>query len=150
MLVRTKYGIGQSFSADMGQTWSPGESTKLAGANSRFHMSRLSSGRLLFVTNAPRGTALVDTNTMKRSHLCAFLSDDDGDTWPHGLLLDGRDAVSYPDCAQDSDGTIHIIYDRDRYSEREILMASVAEENIVQGAVCDRSSELGIVVSRGA
>ena len=149
MLVRTKYGIGQSFSEDMGKTWSPGEPAGLAGANSRFHISRLSSGRLLFVTNAPQGTALVGENTIKRSHLYAFLSDDDGMTWPHCLLLDGRDAVSYPDCAQDSDGTIYIVYDRDRYSEREILMARVREEEIIQGAVCYQSSALGIVVSRG-
>lgn len=33
---------------------------------------------------------------------------------PDGLALDTRDNVSYPDAAQDVDGTIYIVYDRER------------------------------------
>jgi hypothetical protein len=32
-----------------------------------------------------------------RSHLTAYLSDDDGRSWHGGLLLDERNGVSYPD-----------------------------------------------------
>ena len=52
MLVRTEYGIGQSFSSDCGKTWSPGEDSKLGGPNSRFFIRRLSSGNLLLVNHA--------------------------------------------------------------------------------------------------
>ena len=39
------------------------------------------------------------------------LSDDDGVTWQHKLLLDERNEVSYPD-AVEHNGFIYIIYDR--------------------------------------
>lgn len=59
--------------------------------------------------------------------MTAFLSKDEGKTWSSGLLLDERGNVSYPDATQGRDGAIHVIYDRERFTEREILLASFQE-----------------------
>ena len=62
--------------------------------------------------------------------MTAFLSKDDGKTWTDGLLLDPRPNVSYPDAVEMPDGTIHVIYDRDRFTEREILVATFRESDM--------------------
>jgi len=109
MLLRNIRGIAQSISHDGGRTWSLG-SLYLKGrayANKRFFIRRLKSGALLMVrNNDPSG---------KRTHMTAFLSDDDGASWNGGLLLDERES-SYPDGVQAADGTIYIIYDHQRYT----------------------------------
>ena len=51
----------------------------------------------------------------KRSHMTAFVSDNDGATWKGGLLLDERES-SYPDGIQAEDGEFFIIYDHQRYT----------------------------------
>jgi hypothetical protein len=124
MLVRTDYGIGESISTDRGCTWSPGRDSGLGGPCSRFFIRRLQSGALLLVNHL---------NFTGRNNLTALLSDDDGRTWPHRLLLDGRSDVSYPDGCQAPDGTIHVIYDRERHGAKEVLLATFTEEDIRNG-----------------
>lgn len=87
---------------------------------------------------------------MNRSHLTAYLSDDDGKSWKGGLTLDERATVSYPDGAQGADGTIFIVYDRDRRTAREILLSSFKEDDIFRGACATPTCCLRVVVSRGA
>ncbi len=123
MLVRTSYGIGESESRDGGKTWSEGRDTGWGGPNSRFHIRRLLSGRLLLINHV---------HFTGRSHLTALLSEDDGETWTGGLLLDERPDVSYPDAAQAPDGTIYAVYDRERYGAGEILMARFTEKDILE------------------
>ena len=123
MLIRTKAGIAESISTDGGKTWTPGAPSKIPHVNSRFFIRRLASGKLLLVRHNP-----PDTKT--RSHLTAYLSDDDGVTWTGGLLLDERKGVSYPDGVQDKDGTIRIVYDFNRTKEKQILMAFFTEEDV--------------------
>lgn len=65
-----------------------------------------------------------------RSHLMAFISKDDGYTWTHGLLLDQRKGVSYPDGQQIEDGTIYIIYDYNRRTNQNIFTVSFTEEDV--------------------
>ena len=79
-----------------------------------------------------------------------MLSDDDGKTWSDGLLLDERDDVSYPDMSEDENGRLTIVYDRERYSAREILMSSVTEDDILSGKLVSRNSFLKQVVCHGA
>lgn len=126
MLIRTKLGIAESVSTDGGKTWTPGAPSKIPHVNSRFFIRRLASGKLLLVRHNP-----PDMKT--RSHLTAFLSDDDGVTWSGGLLLDERKGVSYPDGVQDKDGVIRIIYDFARTAEKQILMAAFTEADVAQG-----------------
>lgn len=126
MLVRTGYGIGQSVSSDGGTTWAPGWPTDIAGPDSRFHIRRLASGRLLLINHL---------GFKCRSHLTASLSDDDGRTWRAHLLLDERSEVSYPDATVDAEGRIRVIYDRERAKAREILFASFTEDDVLAGRI---------------
>jgi hypothetical protein len=64
----------------------------------------------------------------------AFLSEDNGKSWSEGLLIDQRAGVSYPDGQETADGTVYIIYDRDRTGAREILMTHFKEEDILDKA----------------
>ncbi|MCO6456557.1 MAG: exo-alpha-sialidase [Pirellulaceae bacterium] len=149
MLVRNTSGIAQSTSNDGGRTWSDG-SIYLAGrthANKRFFLRRLKSGALLLVrNNSPDGM---------RSHLTAFVSDDDGETWTGGLVLDDRES-SYPDGAQAPDGTIYIIYDHQRYTLSRankqgvgsVQMAVFREEDVRAGRAVTDKARLRVVVTQ--
>ena len=138
MIVRTSYGYGESFSTDGGRSWSEGKPSQLQGPNSRAFLRRLASGRLLFVGHAGNPSDKSDAGPggfwAGRSHLTAWLSEDDGTTWIGGLLLDERKNISYPDGAQDAEGNIHIIYDRERLKDRDILLAKFTEAEILNGA----------------
>lgn len=139
MLVRTKYGIGESFSRDGGRTWSPGVRSNIAGPVSRFFIRRLRSGRLLLVNHV---------DFFKRNNLTALLSDDDGKTWPHRLMLDERDGVSYPDGVETADGKLYLIHDRNRTTDREVLMSVITEHDIVNGRRTSKGSRLKAIISR--
>jgi hypothetical protein len=139
MLVRTSYGIGESISEDRGKNWSPGRDSGLGGPCSRFFIRRLQSGRLLLVNHR---------DFTGRNNLAAMLSDDDGRSWPHSLMLDTRDKVSYPDGVEGPDGTIYIIYDHQRTEARQILLAVVTEEDIIAGEPQSPLCRLQEIVSR--
>jgi hypothetical protein len=141
MLVRTKYGIGESISNDRGVTWSTLAPSSIQHPSARFFLRRLHSGNLLLVKHGP-----INERT-GRSHLTAYLSENDGSTWSGGLLLDERSGVSYPDGQQSQDGTIHTIYDYSRIGAREILMATFTEEDVVTGNTASSTVSLRMVVS---
>ena len=128
MLVRTKYGIGESVSFDKGVNWSPLIPSGIQHPAARFFISRLNSGNLLLVKHGS-----IDIKT-KRSHLMAFISKDEGHSWSNGLLLDERPGVSYPDGQQASDGTIYITYDYNRTKDQKIYMTSFTEDDILCGS----------------
>ena len=125
MLARTKKGISESISTDKGVTWSEPQPSAIQNVSARFFIRRLASGKLLFVKNGP-----TDVRLPRRSSMTAFLSDDDGKSWGKGLLLDDRAEVSYPDGFQSPDGTIHILYDWNRHTDAEILLAKFTEDDI--------------------
>lgn len=138
MFTRTTYGIGISHSRDGGKTWEEIEDSHLGGPDSRFHIRRLPSGRILLVNhNKYNG----------RTRLAAMLSEDDGKTFPYCLLLDERRDVSYPDAGLHG-GAIHIVYDRERYGAKEILMARVTEDDIIAGSLTDKNSYLKRVINK--
>ena len=94
-----------------------------------------------------------------RNNLTAMLSEDDGATWPYRLLLDGRNGVSYPDMGVSPDGSLYIIYDRERggYKKqfadaraeaREILLSKITEEDIIAGQLVTDGSFLRKIVSK--
>lgn len=140
MLVRTGYGIGESTSTDGGKTWSEVTRSTIPHAVSRFFIRRLGSGKLLLIRhNAP--------DTKPRSHLTAYLSDDDGKTWSGGLLLDERKGVSYPDAVEGPAGEIHVIYDFDRYHDKQILMAEFTEKDVAAGQPSD-STRLRVLIDQ--
>ena len=152
MLIRGRHGIGQGFSDDKGYTWYDIGFSGIENPCSRFHIRRLPSGRLLLINH--KNYTGQDKNNVRvgygRNHLTAMLSDDDGLTWSEGLLLDERNQVSYPDAAIGEDGRITVIYDRERYNAREILTASITEEDILAGKLVSDGSFLRAVINRGA
>jgi len=141
-LVRTRYGIGESTSNDGGRTWTPVEPWNVEHPTTRFFLRRLASGKLLLVKHGP-----LDERT-GRSHLMAYLSDDDGKTWQGGLLLDERSGVSYPDGVQAEDGAVYIIYDFDRHGEKYIYMAVFTEADILAEKCVSDRARLRVVVNK--
>lgn len=144
LLVRTKYGIGESVSTDHGKTWPELTPSAIAHPSSRFFITRLASGNLLLVKH---GAVAEKTG---RSHLTAFVSADDGRTWSGGLLLDERGGVSYPDGQQTADGLIRIIYDLDRTGARRILIATFREEDVAAGKEVSGAVRLRQLVSQAS
>lgn len=150
MLTRTNYGIARSFSYDKGKTWTVGEDSGIKSPCTKNFVRRLKSGRLFYVGHY---------EFTGRNNLTAFLSDDDGETWPHRILLDERDYVSYPDAVEGDDGSIYIIYDRARgafhstlekaeNSAREVLMAKLREEDIIAGEIVSDGSYMKHIISK--
>ena len=144
MVARTGKGPMQSFSTDLGKTWStPTAVESFSHPVARLHLRRLVSGRLLLVKH---GDA-IDTNH-GRKQLSAWLSDDEGQTWNGGLMLDERAGVSYPDGFQSPDGTIYISYDHNRSTDGEILLARFTEEDILAKELIGPKSKLKMLISR--
>ena len=149
MLVRTKYGIGESRSSDGGRTWSALEQSGIPHPKTRFFIRRLASGRLLLVRHDPENGDFADGESKgTRSHLKAFLSEDEGGSWRGGLLLDERTGVSYPDGDQDGDENIYITYDFRRTDEREILLAAFTEEDILSEKIRPESGRFRVLINK--
>lgn len=150
MLTRTMSGIGVSYSYDRGTTWTEPGDSGLGGPNSRFHIRRLNSGRILLINHY---------EYKGRNNLTALLSDDECRSWKYKLLLDERNEVSYPDATETKDGFIYITYDRERgcgkknidevYKDaREILYAKITEEDIIAGELINPESRLKSIISK--
>jgi hypothetical protein len=142
MLVRTRYGIGESVSTNGGKTWSPVTPSDIQHATARFFIRRLASGKLLLVKHGP-----IEKRT-GRSLLTAYLSDDDGETWGGGLLLDGRAGVSYPDGVQAPDGRIYTIHDYSRTGAKLILMSVFTEKDVAAGKPVTDACRLRVLINQ--
>ena len=150
MLIRTAGNIARSYSYDRGKTWTDAEFTELKNPAARFHIRRLKSGRLLLVNHHEFDD---------RNNLTAFLSEDDGKTWPHKLLFDERKGISYPDVTEGDDGYLYVIYDRERggYMEnleearkcaREVLLTKINETDILNGEITSPDSFTKRIISK--
>ena len=115
--------LAESFSKDGGLTWTDGEKSDIVSTSSRFFVSRTPTGRVLLIHN---------NHPSERTNMTVCLSEDDGKTWKHSLLLDNREQLSYPD-ADFCDGKIYLTYDRERHGAREIIVASLTEDDIING-----------------
>lgn len=125
VMVRTTKGIYFSKSSDYGKTWTAVEPFTASGptTSSRFYLGKLASGNLLLISNS----------STTRNNMTAFISKDGGKTWPHKLLLDARENVSYPDADQTPDGNIHVVFDRERTTAKDILYCRFTEEDVIKG-----------------
>jgi len=147
MMLRAKFGIGRSESSDGGLTWSEVIPLPWPHPPTRFFLGRLASGRLLLIKHGD----LLPTESAeppKRERLTAFLSEDEGESWKGGLLLDEREC-SYPDATQSPDGTVHVIYDHGRSTTKEILLASLKEQHILQISQAETAPNLRQIVHQG-
>ncbi|MBO5793391.1 MAG: exo-alpha-sialidase [Lentisphaeria bacterium] len=145
MLARDiKRQLVKTESTDLaGTNWSDGIFTGLPNASSRFFLRRLKSGRVLLIHNEAHDF---------RRNLVAKLSEDEGASWSCALQLDDAEtperSISYPDAVESEDGRIFIIYDRGRNTFREILMAQITEEDIINGTLCRHDSYLRRIISK--
>ncbi len=143
MLARTKTGIMESTSTDMGATWSEPVESAIKHPVARFFIRRLASGNLLLVKHGDK----IDAHE-GRVQLSAWISDDDGKSWKGGLVLDERKGISYPDGLQAPDGTIYISYDRNRSTDGEILMARFTEADVLAKKLVGPKSALKMLISK--
>ena len=143
MLARTRDGAMQSFSSDGGKTWDAPTFPTFKHPSARFHVRRLASDRILLIKHG----AAIDSHE-GRSQLTAWLSEDEGQTWKGGLMLDERQGVTYPDGFQAPDGTLFISYDRNRKIDGEILLARFNEDDILVGKLVSPKSKLRMLISR--
>lgn len=148
--VRTTHGIGAADSFDGGLTFGKDFDTGYGGPGSRFHIRRLSSGRILLINHY---------HFSGRNNLYAMLSEDEGETFPYKLLIDERSDISYPDAKETPDRNIYLVYDRDRGAyrntieealscEREILLARITEDDILAGKINNETSFSKRIVSK--
>jgi len=142
---RSKAGMWESVSRDGGRTWSEGRPSAIGHGNSRHFIGRLRSGRLLLIKHGENIDQGAPQNA--RTWLTAFLSDDDGKTWPHKLVL-VKGSASYPDCAEAQDGTIFVCYDQSRWFDGELHMARFTEEDIMAGRFLSSGSQPDILVGK--
>jgi hypothetical protein len=140
LLARTKYGVGQSFSHDKGRTWTEGEPYR-SGPCTRFHIRRLRSGRLLYIGHPE------EEGVKMRTDLTAYLSEDEGRSWPYELLLDGREWVSYPDAVESPEGIIYSVHDHSRSGKMEIIMSVFTEQDIMAGKLVSDHARLDVFIS---
>ncbi len=143
MLARTGDGTMQAFSSDGGRSWTEPSFPTFKHPAARFHIRRLTSGRILLIKHGKT----IDAHE-GRSQLTAWLSDDEGLTWQGGLMLDERKGLSYPDGFQAPDGTLYISYDRNRSTDGEILLARFREEDVLAGRLTHPNSKLQMLISR--
>lgn len=147
MVIRRVGGLHQSTSTDHGRTWSAAAPMR-AGPSTRAHLRRLASGAYLLVYHDV--TKKNPNEQYPRDRLAAWLSDDEGRTWPYKLLVDDRPGVSYPDATQAPDGRIYIAYDRFRYRSdaKEILLGVIREEDLRAGKIVSSDARLQLLINR--
>lgn len=136
-------GMEISYSDNYGADWSKFKADNgvpYITPNSKFHVQRLESGAILLVTHA---------TTSARNELAAYLSYDDGKTYPYSLMLDDCEVgnkwgVSYPEAAQKQgeNGEIYIVYDSGRYDQKEIRLSVVIEDDVKAGKIVGKNSFL--------
>ncbi len=141
--ARTNKGyIAHSQSTNCGKTWKEISEYDKA-PSSRFYIGVLKNGMVAYVRN------ISDDS---RTGIKILLSNDGGETFDHDLILDERENVSYPEIAEDNDGNIYIIYDRERNntiklntdtktsnSAKEILVCKITVEDIKSGKLSPNS-----------
>lgn len=141
MAVRTTPPLWKLLtSPDDGESWTDAEPF-FECASQRPCIGNLSNGMTVMIASV---------SPKARNGLRMMISDDGGTTWPRRILLDDRERVSYPEFVEGKDGTLYVVYDRERnnkirksrvtgYSEaaKEILFARIPPEALSGGVTAD-------------
>ncbi len=145
-------------STDGGKNWiSIGRMNPPIAINTRCCFYRLKSGRLLLLANDfgmlknEKGEEITPPDwTLRRSKLTAFISEDDGKTFPYKMLLDERRETAYPSVTECSDGFIYVAYDRGRLTPnvQEILFAKFKESDVLAGKPNNKDTHFRGVINR--
>jgi hypothetical protein len=165
---RAKQGQKFAESFDGGRTWKLGGYYPMQfSINTKCILTTLPSGRVLLVANDVQMTEengkrhyfytdeagqkqdLKEPRTV-RTRMTAYLSDDDGATFPRRLLLCDDGQISYPSATLDNDGSIYIVYDQGRgvIGQHTIFLSKISEADILAGTLVNGDSFLNRIVSR--
>ncbi|WP_162006792.1 sialidase family protein [Roseimaritima sediminicola] len=165
---RAKKGQKYAESTDGGRTWTLGGYYPMQfSINTKCILKTLPSGAVMLVANdvqmkeeegkrtyyytddggQPRELTKHKT---ARTRMTAYLSDDDGKTFSHKLLLCDDGQISYPSTTLGKDGSIYIVYDQGRgvIGQHTIFLSKITEADIRAGEVVSEGSFLNTVVSR--
>ncbi|QDS93941.1 hypothetical protein FF011L_27180 [Roseimaritima multifibrata] len=165
---RAKKGQKFAESFDGGKNWKLGGYYPMQfSINTKCILKTLPSGRVLLVANDVQmkkeggknkyyytddsgQERILDKNPTSRTRMTAFLSDDDGKTFPHKMLLSDDGQISYPSATVGKDGAIYIVYDQGRgvIGQHAVFLSKITEEDILAGEVVNTESFLNNTVSR--
>jgi len=165
---RAKRGQKFAESTDGGRTWKPGGYYPMQfSIDTKCILKTLPSGRVLLVANDVQmkekdGKPLyhyrdehgqereVGPPKTPRARMTAFLSDDDGRSFTHKMLLCDDGQISYPSATLGKDGSIYIVYDQGRgtIGQHTIFLSKITEEDILAGELVNPKSFLNTIVSR--
>ena len=165
---RAKEGQKFAESFDGGKTWKLGGYYPMQfSINTKCILKTLPSGRVLLVANdvqmkEENGRRLyyytdedgtehaLEKRKTARTRMTAYLSDDDGKTFPHRMLLCDDGQISYPSATLGQDGSIYIVYDQGRgeIGQHTIFLSKVSEADILAGQLVQGESFLNNIVSR--
>jgi hypothetical protein len=165
---RAKRGQKFAESFDGGKTWNLGGYYPMQfSINTKCILKALPSGRVLLVANdvqmketsGKRTYYYTDENGREReleeyktarTRMTAYLSEDDGKTFTHKMLLCDNGQISYPSAALRRDGSIYIVYDQGRgvIGQHTIFLSKITEEDILAGKLVNDESFLNNVVGR--
>lgn len=165
---RAKQGQKFAESVDGGKTWNLGGYYPMQfSINTKCILKTLPSGRVLLVANdvqmkdergknvycytdASGKQHILEEHKTARTRMTAYLSDDDGKTFTHRLLLCDDGQISYPSATLGKDGAIYIVYDQGRgvIGQHTIFLSKITEEDILAGELVDGESFLNNIVSR--
>lgn len=137
-------GIVEFQSRDAGSSWFPIDRPPIPHDGARFALSHVTnSGRLVLVkTGGPA------EHPASPERLTVSLSEDGGESWHVGLVVDERHDVSKPSLTQDDDGLIYIVYEHEKSDRSELHFAILTEEDLLEHAVVSRESRLrgGVII----
>ncbi len=165
---RAKAGQKFAESFDGGKTWNLGGYYPMQfSINTKCILITLPSGKVLLVANDVQmkrendkkiyyytdengKERELEKHKTPRTRMTAYLSDDDGKTFTHKMLLCDEGQISYPSATLSSDGSIYIVYDqgRDVIGQHTIFLSKITEEDILAGKLVNGESFLNNIVSR--
>ena len=155
-LARTTLGhLAESYSYDYCRTWTQTVESGIENPCTRFFIRRLSNGMQLLI-NTP------SSKLGNRRSLVAYLSEDDGKTWPYSMVIDERVGTSYPDAVESDDGFIYMIHDvqrdnRQRVDQddpsrsdavKEVCLSKFTVADILNGQPVTEGTFLAKIISR--
>ncbi|MDV6032384.1 MAG: exo-alpha-sialidase [Phycisphaera sp. RhM] len=165
---RAKDGQKSAESFDGGKTWKLGGYYPMQfSINTKCILKTLPSGRVLLVANDVQmkqengrkqyvytdehgKERELETHKTARTRMTAYLSDDDGATFTHRLLLCDEGQISYPSATVGNEGAIYIVYDQGRgvIGQHTIFLSKITEQDILAGKLVNDESFLNNIVSR--
>ena len=103
-----------------------------------------------FYTDATGQQRELEQHKTARTRMMAYLSDNDGKTFTHRMLLCDEGQISYPSATLGKDGSIYIVYDQGRgvIGQHTIFLSKITERDVLAGNLVNGESFLNRIVSR--